>query len=133
MTAAAGFDLMALHRVLDDVRSARGLSWSVLADEINAPFAYTDSIPIHVATIRGIARPSSVTSAVVLQILRWLGRSPESFMPATARRFGVDETLPEPGPTKILRFMRRSIRRGVSGVWHGWGSPLSCLGSRRAC
>jgi hypothetical protein len=121
MTAAAGFDLVALHRALDDGRTARGLSWSALADEINAPFAHTDSIPIHVATIRGSARPRSVTSAVVLQILRWLGRSPESFMPATARRFGADEKLPDPGPTKILRFDTRQLHAALDQVRHERG------------
>lgn len=36
----------------------------------------------------------------VLQVLRWLGRSPESFVPGAVDGVG----LPDPGPGRILRF-----------------------------
>ncbi|WP_167558619.1 hypothetical protein [Bradyrhizobium canariense] len=99
-----------LHATLDAERRARGLSWSELANEINKPFESTPSIPISVATIRDMSSKSSVTGAVVLQVLRWLRRTPESFLaghedaPPKA-----EEALPDPGPPLILRFDTRAL------------------------
>jgi hypothetical protein len=64
------FDMKLLHATLDAERCRRGLSWIELAAEINRPFLGTPSIPINVSTIKGMAAKSSVTSAVVLQVLR---------------------------------------------------------------
>jgi hypothetical protein len=50
-----------------------------------------------------------VTSAVVLQALRWLGRSPESFLSDPTRSSSKDEQLPEAGQDRILRFDTRAI------------------------
>jgi hypothetical protein len=47
---------------------------------------------------------SSVTSAVVLQVLRWLRRTPESFLAGHDTLPQAEETLPDPGPSRILRF-----------------------------
>jgi hypothetical protein len=105
------FDLAELHRALDAARQAKDLTWKDLVAEINVPFGQTTSIPISVATIRGLADKSSVTSAVVLQILRWLNRSPESFLPPSAMRFGERETLPDVGPVRILRLDTRLLHR----------------------
>jgi hypothetical protein len=110
-TNIARFDLAELHRVLDEARQAEDLSWKDLAADINVPFGQTTSIPISVSTIRGIADKRSVTSAVVLQILRWLDRSPESFLSPPALRFGEWETLPEVGPERILRLDTRLLHR----------------------
>ncbi len=97
------FDLQRLLATLDAERQARGLSWVRLTTEINKPFAGTSSIPVSLATIRGIGSKSSVTSAVVLQILRWLRRTPESFLAAGEVAPQAEETLPDPGPLRILR------------------------------
>jgi hypothetical protein len=64
------FDMNALHAALDDERRARDLSWSELAAKINEPFKGTSSLPISVTTIKNMRTKRSVTSAVVLQILR---------------------------------------------------------------
>src|ERR1700722_20444547 len=84
LTVAGGrmrrFDLIGFHRYLDGERQKRKLSWAQLAEEVNRPFTNTPSIPIHPATLRDMPKKQSVTSAVVLQVLRWLGRSPEAFL-----------------------------------------------------
>jgi hypothetical protein len=98
------FDMKQLHATLDAERRARGLSWIELASEINKPFEGTSSIPINVATIRDIPAKRSVTSAVVLQLLRWLRRTPESFLAGRDTTMSRDGTLPEPGSGRILRF-----------------------------
>lgn len=110
------FDLKSLFRDLDDVRQAKGLTWKALTEQINAPFSETTSLPISQSTIRGIATKSSMTSAVVLQILRWLDRTPESFLPAGAVRFGDDERLPVVGATRILRLDTRKLFAALSAV-----------------
>jgi hypothetical protein len=107
------FDMQGLFMALDAERRARGLSWPALVAEINRPFEGTPSIPISVGTVRGIAKKSSVTSAVVLQILRWLGRTPESFLSGNGAAPQADETLPEPGVGRILRFDTRAMHAAL--------------------
>jgi hypothetical protein len=107
------FDMNQLHATLDVERRARGLSWAELTSEVNKPFDGTPSIPIHVATIRNMPAKSSVTSAVVLQLLRWLRRTPESFLAGRDAAPAPDETLPEPGPGRILRFDTRALHAAL--------------------
>jgi hypothetical protein len=103
------FDLKRLHAALDAERIARGLSWIELTAGINKPFEGTPSIPISVSTIRGVPTKNSVTSAVVLQILRWLRRTPESFLTGRDAAPVAVETLPDPGRSRILRFDTQAL------------------------
>lgn len=103
------FDLKSFHHVLDQRRRQRGLTWSELAAEVNRPFAGLSSIPISVGTIRGIATKSSVTSAVVLQLLRWMGDAPESFLQTSPREPLIHERLPHAESNQILRFDTRAL------------------------
>ena len=98
------FDMKAFHTTLDAERQARRLSWVELTAAVNEPFRGTSSIPISVTTIRDIPKKRTVASAVVLQLLRWLGRTPESFLSRRTSAPTADEALPEPGPSRILRF-----------------------------
>ena len=100
----------ALQAALDGERRARGLPWAEVAAEINEPFKHTPSIPIGVGTIRTMMTKRSVTSAVVLQVLRWLRRTPESFLAGRDQAPAPGEALPEAGPAQILRFDTRVIR-----------------------
>ena len=109
------FDMKLLHATLDAERRCRGLSWIELAAEINRPFQGTASIPINVSTIKGMAAKSSVTSPVVPQVLRWLGRRPESFLSGYDSSPQAEELLPDPGLSLIRkRFTRRWKPRGMS-------------------
>lgn len=105
------FDLRALQAALEEARRACGLSWADVAAEINAPFAHMASLPISVTTIRGMAQKRSVTSAVVLQVLRWLGRTPESFLAPAADE--LRESLPMAGPDQVLRFDTRALHAAL--------------------
>jgi len=125
------FDMKRLHATLDAERRARGLSWDALTDEINKPFEGTPSIPISVATIRGMPGKRSVTGAVVLQILRWLHRAPESFLAGGNFAQETKETLPEPGPSRILRFDTMALYRALDAArrrqelsWHALAREL---------
>jgi hypothetical protein len=103
------FNMRAFYAEFDEQRRARGLSWTQLAAEINRPFETTPSIPISPATLRDMLKKRSVTSAVVLQVLRWLGRTPESFLTDPTRSVTEGEQLPEAGLDRILRFDTRAI------------------------
>lgn len=102
----------AFHAALDEARQARGLSWAELAAETNRPFEGTTSIPIHPATLRGMLAKRSVTSAVVLQALAWLGRTPESFL--TGASALPDTPLPEAGPGRVLRFDTQALHAALN-------------------
>lgn len=101
--------MSALYSAVDTERRARELTWVELAAQVNQPFQHTTSIPINVATIREMPKKSSVTSAVVLQLLRWLGRTPESFLSGHEYVPKENERLPNPGPSRILRFDTRAM------------------------
>ncbi len=97
------FDLIGFHHHLDAERQKRKLSWTQLAEEVNRPFVTTPSIPIHPATLRDMPKKRSVTSAVVLQVLRWLGESPEAFLIPSDRQPSSESLLPEAPPDHVLR------------------------------
>ena len=103
------FDMQGMYAALDAARLAQGLSWSALVAEINRPFEGTPSIPISISTVKGMQDKSSVTSAVILQILRWMGRTPESFLSGNDIPAQPSELLHEPGPARILRFDTRAM------------------------
>jgi hypothetical protein len=107
------FDMRALQTALDGERRARKLTWDQLAAEINEPFKHTPSIPISVGTLRTMTTKRSVTSAVVLQVLRWLRRTPESFLAGRDQAPALGEALPEAGPSQILRFDTTAIHAAL--------------------
>jgi transcriptional regulator with XRE-family HTH domain len=113
--------MYAFHAELDQQRQARGLTWPQLAAEINRPFELTPSIPITPGTLRDMLKKRSVTSAVVLQVLRWLGRTPESFLSGPPRNAVPDEQLPQAGPDRILRFDTRAIYDALQQERQGRG------------
>ncbi len=117
------FNMRTFHAELDEQRRVRGLTWIELAAEINRPFESTPSIPINPGTLRDMLKKRSVTSAVVLQALRWLGRTPESFLSGATHSASLDEPLPEAGLDRILRFdtcaiydalQQERLRRGLT-------------------
>jgi hypothetical protein len=107
------FDMRALHAALDDESRARKLTWDQLAAEVSEPFKHTPSIPISPGTLRTMTAKRSVTSAVVLQVLRWLRRTPESFLSGRDRPPAPGEELPETGPGQILRFDTAAIHAAL--------------------
>jgi len=125
------FDMVTLHAALDHERRARALSWADVTAEINKPFKHTTSIPISVSTLRGLTSKRSVTSAVVLQVLRWLGCSPEDFLAGRLGQSSDNEKLLRAAPNQIPRFDTRAMyealdverrRRGIS--WREVASEL---------
>jgi hypothetical protein len=96
------FDINALYDALDAEREARGFTWSDVLRDLNRVFEGKPSRPFALSTIRGIRDKRSVTSAVILALLRWLDRAPEDFIsggvPLTAST--VLPNVPDP---QVLR------------------------------
>jgi hypothetical protein len=78
------FSIAALHGALDAQRKARGLSSEGLTREINAQFADSRARPLSSSTVSGLRTKSFVEADGVLQMLRWLGQTAESFVPGLA-------------------------------------------------
>lgn len=115
VTAQLGhFELPVLARALEDERLSRRVTWKQVMDEINAPFRTMpqDSIPISLSAVRGMASKGSANSTIVLQVLLWLGRTPESFIRDAA---AAGELLTSPGPGLILRFDSTLIHAALDG------------------
>ena len=108
------FDMHALAAALDAERMTRGLSWAQMTAEINRPFEGTASLPISGTTLRGMTKKRSVTSAVVLQVLAWLGRTPESFLAGRVDAAADAERLPDVGPGRILRLDTRAMYEALN-------------------
>lgn len=113
MTPVRPFDMRAFHAALDAERRARSLSWTELADEINEPFQGTPSIPITPGTLRTMLSKRSVTSAVVLQALRWLGRCPESFLAGAGKSLPPGELFSPNDRSLILRFDTQALHAAL--------------------
>jgi hypothetical protein len=103
------FDVDALYAALDERRRARGLSWQGVAREVSRPFDTTPSRPIAASTLTGMRTRRAIEGDGVPQQLRWLNRTPESFVPGGAGAAAADCALPHVAPNKILRFDTRAI------------------------
>jgi hypothetical protein len=101
------FDVRELFAALDAQRIARGLTWRGVADEL-----WNQSVelnqrrqdhPISPTTLTGMAKRRATSCQHALFMLRWLARTPESFLsgrPVVIR----DRALPAAGPDRRLRW-----------------------------
>jgi transcriptional regulator with XRE-family HTH domain len=89
----ADFSLVDLHAALDAHRHAHELSWSQAAREIG----------VGASTISGLRARAVAEADGVLQMLRWLRRSPESFVPDHPWSDRTDTRLKAPPLGRVLR------------------------------
>jgi hypothetical protein len=116
MGGSGVFDLAAVYRALDEARGAKGLSWQALTQRINAQFSGVGvAHPISASTVRGLRTRTVVEGDGVLQLLVWLGRSPESFVPDHPLAGAPEAMLPVVGPDRILRWDPPALHRAVDG------------------
>lgn len=108
------FSLAALYAALDAQRQSRGLSWSAAVREISEPFVVNGSRPLAPSTVAGLRTKGVAEGDGVLQMLRWLGRTPESFVPGAAADAGAP--LPAVGPRDVLRFDTRRLHAAVNAA-----------------
>jgi hypothetical protein len=100
------FDAVALHRALDDERIARGLTWSGVAREIWMLSSVLNDQrrdhPLSPSTLANVERRRNTSCQHALFMLRWLQRTPESFLAGAPPR--DEAALPEVGPDRRLRW-----------------------------
>ena len=110
----ADFDLGALHNALDAKRTAEDLSWAGVARAINSRF---DAMPatraVSASTISGVGRRSTAEGDGVLQMLLWLDRTPESFVPGHPLADAPEARLAAAPPDSILRFDRVALHTAM--------------------
>jgi hypothetical protein len=103
------FDVDALYAALDAERQARGLTWTQVARDINRQFERAPVRLISVSTITGMRERRVIEGDGVLQMLRWLGRAPEEFVPGHTRPNRPGTALPVVEQGRILRFDTAAI------------------------
>jgi len=104
------YDLAALHAALEARRNERGMSWKAVAHEVNRADERYSIHPMSPSTISGLKnKRSGVEGDGVLQVLLWLDRTPESFVPGHTGAAHPDARLPRATGNGILRFDVPSI------------------------
>ena len=130
------FDALAMYRAMDAQRSPRGLSWRQVADQIWEMSADLNLLrrdhPISPSTLTGIARRGDCTCQHALFILRWLDRTPESFLMNPPANTDVT-AFPSAGRNERLRwdlamlYDALNARRREDGLtWVGLARQLRC-------
>lgn len=105
----ADFDIHALYEALDAKRAARGMSWQQVAREMGSRSGSTPGRSLSSSTLSGIRKRRALEGDGVLQMLQWLGRTPESFVPGRPEVEAESSALPAPRTGGILRFDCRAI------------------------
>jgi hypothetical protein len=130
------FDAGALYAALDAQRTEIGLSWKGVADQIWALSSDLNDQrhdhPISPSTLTGMATKPRTSCQHALFMLRWLGRSPESFLQGASsddQRFA----LPEAGPDRRLRWSLELLyasmdekRRQEELAWPALAALIGC-------
>lgn len=100
--AHSDFSLKALYDALDEQRRSRNMSWAAVRREVNR--VKRDRHPVSASTITSLQHKAVAEGDGVLQLLLWLRRTPESFVPgfpdANADRFQLRDL----GTTQVLRW-----------------------------
>jgi hypothetical protein len=97
------FNLGALYLAIDAQRQSRGITWQQAMLEINRQSnGKAGRHPIARSTVLGLRTKAIAEGDGVLQMLRWLNRSPESFVPG-CKALDV-HTLPYVPFDQVLRF-----------------------------
>jgi hypothetical protein len=116
---SSDFDLKALYEAIDAQRRSRGLTWNQAAREINR-FAILGH-PIASSTITGLKTKVVAEGDGVIQMLVWLGRTPESFIPgfpdSTAEQFRLEEV----GRNQVLRWDSKAIHKALNDARNARG------------
>jgi len=108
MTRAADFSLADLYAALDAERQTREMTWRQMMQEINAVGRWHIQ-PISDSTVRSLRTKAVGEGDGILQMLRWLKRAPESFVPGYQPVAADAMKLPDVPAHQILRFDTRRL------------------------
>ena len=134
------FDIAALFGALDAQRRNRALSWQSVAQELwdqsAALNAQRDDHPISASTLTGMTKRRDTSCQHALFMLRWLGRTPESFMLGSTAD-AIRTALPFVGPDRRLRWDLQKLydaldseRRERNVTWPQLAHELLCTPSQ---
>jgi hypothetical protein len=130
------FDALRLYAAMEAQRAERGLSWPQVAAEIweqsSVLNARRRDHPVSASTLTGIAKRGDCTCQHALFMLRWLGRTPESFLvPPPPAADGA--MLPAVGRDERLRWDLAALaetldarRRERRLTWKALATELGC-------
>ncbi len=134
---SGGFDLAALFHALDAQRAARGLTWAQALREISRTGERRPGRhAIATSTVTSLRTKKVAEGDGVLQMLLWVNRTPESFVPGCELAGSDAAKLPEATPTQILRFdtgklyaalNERRIERGMT--WQQVAKEIGGVGA----
>jgi len=114
MKAQNDFDLQALYAAMDERRRSRNMTWSEVTAEVNAQFGDVPGLkPIAKSTITRLATEKT-SGAGPLQMMQWLDRTPESFVPGSRSSDAVRFKLPRCGTHEILRFNTKALHAALN-------------------
>jgi hypothetical protein len=135
------FDVTALHSALDARRLELDLSWRQVADELWELSSELNDRrrdhPISPSTLTGMAKRHQTSCQHALFMLRWLDRSPESFLAGFTDGHDPRFALPQAGPDRRLRWALKPLgatmddRRRAQGLtWVQLADRLECTASQ---
>jgi len=113
LTAPADFDLRQLYAALDAQRLARELSWVRATSEINRHDERPSIHPISPSTVASLRTKAVAEADGVLQMLLWLNRTPESFVPDHQSCPEGDDRLPVIPVRQVLRFDTTKLHAAI--------------------
>jgi hypothetical protein len=128
-----------LYAAMDEQRRQRGLSWRQCADEIWDLSSELNERrrdhPISPATLTGMKLRGATSCQHALFILRWLDRTPESFLVGVHE--SPDSTFPVVGSDRRLRWNLAKLyeamneqRRGRGLAWAELATTLDCTSNQ---
>ena len=79
---------------------------------MSKPFTHNGSRPLAVSTVVGLRTKPRGEGDGILQMLRWLGQTPESFVPGAATDAGAP--LPAVRPEQVLRLHTRRLHAALN-------------------
>lgn len=126
------FSLAALYKALDAERGARRLTWSAAVRQMSGSFTQGGSRPLALSTVKGLRTKAVAEGDGVLQMLRWLGRSPESFVDGASTEAGT--SLPAAGADQVLRLDTRRLHAALNAARAErgltWAQVADAIGGR---
>jgi hypothetical protein len=105
---AKDFELRALYEALDAQRQSRGLTWAAATREISIVGSTIGRRPVASSTIKALSSKALAEGDGVLQMLRWLGRAPETFMSGLSPDLAAAK-LPSASTGKVMRFDTKKL------------------------
>jgi hypothetical protein len=113
MTRPDDFSLRDLYAALDAQRQQRGISWAQATREMNGQSSRASAHHLSSSTVTGTRIGATAEGDGVLQMLRWLNRSPESFVPGHPKSGESSARLPNIPSHKTLRFDTKKLHAAL--------------------